>query len=290
AAAADEAQAAVLVVAQRPAGRRPPVLTRPDRALVRAVHARLGEAGIALADVLVVTPGRFRSLLCVDQDCCPTEGRPLGDLRTTVTGTTLLLRGRTLVEREGDLVADVRPRPWPLDVAVGAPLPPTAALERWRRLLAARTTSPAPLPDPPPEEVAWLAPALADVGFRDAVLVDFLTGAADIADEAAAGRLRGPAPVQEAETRPPDREVLEAGRALLAAVARGAPAGWRAEALALLAWQSWWLGSGARARLLAALALADRPGHRLALLVDELLLRGVRPAWIRGVPSGPDMT
>ena len=57
----------------------------------------------------------------------------------------------------------------------------------------------------------------------------------------------------------PDPEVFEAARALLAQVARGAPPGSRAEALAVLGWMAWWQGSGARGRLLIGLALADDP-------------------------------
>jgi hypothetical protein len=44
---------------------------------------------------------------------------------------------------------------------------------------------------------------------------------------------------------------------------------------------SWWQGVGARSRLLAADALRDRPGHRLAGLVDTLLLHGIPPGWVR---------
>ena len=82
--------------------------------------------------------------------------------------------------------------------------------------------------------------------------------------------------------RPPDRRAFEAARELVAAVARGAPAGERAEALAVLAWMAWWQGSGARGRLLVGLALADRPGHRLAAIVDRLLAYGVPPSWVDG--------
>jgi hypothetical protein len=284
----DGADAAVLVVVPPVRARRPPVLVRAERALVRAAHAGLRRSGVAVADVLVVAGDRFRSVLCVDPGCCPPGGRPLGDLRATATGTALVLEGRALAASEADLAADVQPRPWPVDTPFGDPLSPPAALERWRALVARRSAG-APQPDPQPAEVAWLVPALADLRFRDAALVSLLPGAAEVADELAAGTVRGAAPLGGAESVPPDRGVLEAGRALLAAVARGAPAGSRAEALALLAWASWWQGSGARARLLAAMALVEQPGHRLALLVDEMLLRGVRPPWIRGVPARPEV-
>jgi hypothetical protein len=65
----------------------------------------------------------------------------------------------------------------------------------------------------------------------------------------------------------------------LAHVARTAPPGRRAQALAVLSWMAWWSGAGARARLLAGRALDDEPGHRMALMLDQLLLRGVPPGW-----------
>jgi hypothetical protein len=50
--------------------------------------------------------------------------------------------------------------------------------------------------------------------------------------------------------------------------------------LAALAWAAWWLGEAARARLLCELALQDRPGHRLAALVDQLLSHALPPPWL----------
>ena len=285
----DGADGVVVVIAPGPRSRRPPVLVRAERALVRAAHGGLVHAGIGLADVLVVVGERFRSVLCADPRCCPPEGVPLGDLRTTATGAAQVLQGRALAAGEAELAADVRPEPWPPGTSAGPPLSPAAALERWRAMVTGRLTCEVPPSDPAPADVAWLVPALADLGFRDAALVALMPGAVDLPDELVAGRGRDTADWTRAEGTPPDRSLLEAGRALLAAVARGAPPGSRAEALALLAWASWWQGVGARARLLAALALEDRPGHRLALIVDELLIRGVRPGWIRGVPSGREV-
>jgi hypothetical protein len=46
-----------------------------------------------------------------------------------------------------------------------------------------------------------------------------------------------------------------------------------------MAWLSWWSGGGARTRLLAERALADRDDQRLASLVLELLSRAIPPPW-----------
>jgi hypothetical protein len=55
----------------------------------------------------------------------------------------------------------------------------------------------------------------------------------------------------------------------------------RGEALAVLAWMSWWRSDGgARARLLVDLALADQPDHRLAGLLAVVLAEGLPPPWV----------
>ncbi len=297
AAQAEGADAALLVVVQPARSRRPAVLVRAERALVRAAQAELGRAGVAVADVLVVAGDRYRSVLCDEIACCPLPGSPLGDLRTTVTGAAMVCDGETLAADEADLAADVSPRPWPPNSVPDQGMTPPAALERWRAAVARRmhgelsgevsgVVPDGPPADPRPADVAWLVPALADLRLRDAVWATLLQGADDLADDLVAGRDVGRAALDRAEARGPDRQVLEASRALLAAVARGAAPGARADALALLAWMGWWQGRAARARLLAALALADQPGHRLAVIVDQLLLHGVRPAWVTGVSRG----
>src|SRR5919107_971712 len=68
----------------------------------------------------------------------------------------------------------------------------------------------------------------------------------------------------------PGREVerrVDRARAVLAGAARAAAPGERAAPLAILAWLAWYLGRGARTRLLLERALVDEPGHRLALML-----------------------
>ncbi|HVN12834.1 MAG TPA: DUF4192 domain-containing protein [Kineosporiaceae bacterium] len=276
----------VLLVVLDPSSHAPPTLERPGAALVTAIRARLRAARVAVLDAVVVAGGRYRSLMCVDPACCPPQGHPLGDLRTTAAAAGMIMRGRSLAEDEAGLVADVAPAPWPASVVIPAQTrSPVADLERWRGMVAALAGAPDGPREPDPADVAWLVPALEDTRLRDAALVSLLPRGARMADAIARGTVTGVPDLHESEEHPPAAEVFEAARVLLATVARGAPAGRRAEALALLAWMSWWQGVGARSRLLAALALHDRPGHRLAGLVDTLLLRGVPPSWVR---PGPD--
>lgn len=261
--------------------------------LVRDLRAGLRRATIDVLDVVLVDGGRFRSLLCSDPSCCPPEGTELGDVMATRTAAEMVLLGRRVLDDEAQLVADVTPDPWAPDV-----LPPESPespeqgdadvdglLTRWQELVAERLADPRP-GDPSPDQVAWLVPAMEDRNLRDALLVSLLPGGVRIARRFARGGVLVP-DLGAAEARRPDPELLAAGRALLAAVARGAPAGRRAEALALLAWMGWWQNDSVRARLLAAMALRDHPGHRLAGLVDTLLLHGVPPAWLVAAGSAP---
>ncbi len=301
-------RSAVLLVVRGPAEGAAPPFGRPEAALVRIVRQGLRAAGVAVAGVALVGVagpeghGWLRSLDCTDPSRCPPGGEPLGDLGSTRTAARMVLEGRVLAADEADLVADVRPCPWPESVLRAEPPaePPVLGLERWRALHRSRTAPArrsrptgegAPTADPAPAEVAWLVPALRDARLRDAILVSLLPGAAgsafrtdadDPAAELAAGRVEAMPDLRDFTDRPPDRRGFEAARELLAAVARGAPAGERAEALAVLAWMAWWQGSGARGRLLVGLALADRPGHRLAAIVDRLLAYGVPPSWVDG--------
>ncbi|HEX2806452.1 MAG TPA: DUF4192 family protein, partial [Kineosporiaceae bacterium] len=153
----------------------------------------------------------------------------------------------------------------------------SAALRRWRALLEA--SAPAGARAEAPAQLGWLIEALQDRWLRDAVLLTLVPGSGTAPEELLAG---GDDSVLDGLLdQAPDQELLERGRMLLSAVARAAPPGARVDALALLAWMSWWAGDGARARLLAARALTDQPTHRLARLVDSLLRVGVAPAWVQ---------
>jgi len=292
-------RAVVLLVVQDPAGVARPEFGRAEAALVRSVRQALRTAGVRVAGVALVGSGWVRSLDCTDPLCCPPGGAPLGDLAATGTAAGMVLRGRVLAADEAGLVADVEPEPWHGSVLLAEP-PAAAAplgLARWRALLEARIAAPRPGRDPLPSEVAWLVAGLRDMRLRDAVLVSLLPapkGAAftrhpqDPAAALAAGRGEAMPDITALTQRRPDPEVFDAARALLAQVARGAPPGSRAEALAVLGWMAWWQGSGARGRLLVGLALADDPAHRLAGIVDQLLAYAVPPSWV--LPLRPGIT
>jgi len=294
----------MLIVSDRPerrAGTRPsPPAYRP---LVRDVRRRLEAAGCHVLDVLAVGAAGWRSYLCHDPACCPPAGHPLADVTDGALAAWMIAQGHVLAPDEQALLADVEPVARG-PAAPGGPPParPTAeqAMARWRALLARDPV--APPADPPPADpasgeagatpsrdtppgldVRWLAAALQDRWFRDAVLLTLVPGAGTAPEEALAGvdsdALEG------LFDAPPDAELLARGTALLATVARTAGPGERADALALMAWAAWWSGEGVRGRLLAARAMADQPSHTLAALVDQLLYVGVPPGWAARVPG-----
>jgi hypothetical protein len=295
----------VLVVsdAQEPPGADGTVL--PHRRLVRDLRRQVLGQGWSLQDVIGVGASRWRSYSCSDPSCCPAAGRPLEEVLASRVATFQIGDGRVLAADEAGLVADVAPRPSTADTAgtagsrsPAAPLvdtsvdpevdssvgasPPggldaAAALRRWRALL--ETVPPAAGRAEAPAQLGWLIEALQDRWLRDAVLLTLVPGSGTAPEELLAG---GDDSVLDGLLdQAPDTELLERGRVLLSAVARAAPPGSRVDALALLAWMSWWAGDGARARLLAGRALADQPAHRLARLVDSLLRVGVAPEWVQ---------
>ena len=288
----NEVEAALVLVVLDPVPSGRPLTPHRMRRLVRDLRSVLRRAGVSVLDVVLVDAGRHRSLLCEDAACCPPEGQELGDVSATRTAAAMVLRGRALVEDESALVADVAPDPWPAELLRSqAPHDDGDGddlLARWQALVAARMAEDGAVADPTPDQVAWLVPAMRDRNLRDALLVSLLPGGVRLARRFARGQILGVPDLGAAEARRPDPALFAAGRALLAAVARGAPAGSRAEALALLAWMGWWQNDGVRARLLAAMALREHPGHRLAGLVDTLLLHGVPPAWLVAAGSAPE--
>jgi hypothetical protein len=285
----NQVEAALVLVVLDPVPSARTMAPDPLKRFVRDLRSALRRARVSVLDVVLVDAGRYRSLLCDDATCCPSEGQELGDVAATRTAAAMVLSGRVLVEDESALVADVVPDPWPPEaLPVDEPgADPDELLARWQALVAARVADAGRAGDPSPAEVAWLVPAMQDRNLRDALLVSLLPGGVRIARRFARGQVLGVPDLGAAEARRPDLALFEAGRALLAAVARGAPAGRRAEALALLGWMSWWQNDAVRARLLAAMAVRDHPGHRLAGLVDTLLLHGVPPAWLVAAGSAP---
>ena len=251
------------------------------RSLARSIRASGRRCGLVVPDVIGVDESRYRSYFCAGEQCCPPAGRSLDEALHSRAAAALVVEGLRLGDAEGDLVADVTPVE---DCDLTAELLTSrerpdgdAALDLWARLQDEPDADPPDLAD-----LADLCNGLDDVLVRDAVLAATAgpTGpdGLDLARLVLSGQA-GQAFARVDGCRP-QADVVERACAVLAAVARQAPPGRRAEALAVMAWLAWWQGLGARGRLLADLALADVPEHRLAALVGRILAHLIPPAWV----------
>jgi len=265
----------------------------PHSRFARRITEGFEREGFEVLDVVQVGPAHYASYLCVDETCCPATGHPIEAVGGSAVAAGMVLRGRTCVAAEDDLVADVRPAP---STEVSGPVAVrgvtvsrqmrTRWLQSWLSQTRRRDEGDGPSAGTVVDGADWLLTALEDHTTRDAILVTIAQPGprgARTARALLAGRFEGLAEALAGQV--PDRAVAERARILLAAVARQAPVGRRAEALAALAWAAWWLGEAARSRLLCELALQDRPGHRLAALVDQLLRHAVPPPWL-ALPDG----
>lgn len=73
----------------------------------RQLDRALAKVGVTLADVLVVADGRYRSLLCTDQSCCPEEGRPVPS--SSALSAAAVVQGRTIGASRADLAREFAP-------------------------------------------------------------------------------------------------------------------------------------------------------------------------------------
>ncbi|MEH1164959.1 DUF4192 domain-containing protein [Micromonospora sp. CPCC 205539] len=246
----------------------------PDRVTptVDAVRAALAGAGLDVLDALRVTDGRWWSYLCAETDCCPPEGRPYDPTASTVTASAVFA-GQVALPDRAALVAKVSPVEGPARAALSAATDraerrltelideaPASDLLGGRTLRAAgvaaireaqrRQRRDERLDD---DEVAWLGLLLTHLPVRDH------------AWERTDGR---------------DRDI-----ALWTDVLRRVEPELTAAPGALLAFAAWRAGQGALAAVALERVLDQHPDYSLALLLDDLLRRGVPPSDLDGWPS-----
>lgn len=234
--------------------------TIPHGDTIHSLGQLADRAGLRLVDALLVARRRWRSYLCDDEQCCPSNGTPLaGD--ASVAAATATYAGLVARPDRSDVTALLDPFPTeqretlePLiahyeNLAAAATL--DGHLQRYQRSLkralfaAARDGDRALFPGQsgsvPDEDVCRFAVALVETPIRDAVWLAT------------------------------ERRQLD-GRALWREIARRAPQPYDAAPLFLYGWVCWRDGNGVLAALAAQRALASDPGYRAA----ELLLGAVR--------------
>ncbi|MFG3422241.1 DUF4192 domain-containing protein [Micromonospora sp. NPDC049460] len=239
---------------------------------VDAVRAALAVAGLPVLDALRVTEGRYWSYVCTEPECCPPEGTRF-DAGASEVSAAAVFAGQVALPDRAALVAQVAPVDGPGRVAMRR-----AAVRAERRLAALLDkTPPAELRDGRAvraagvaavrgalrrhrrgqrlgdDEVAWLSLLLTHVTVRDH------------AWERTDGR---------------DEDI-----ALWTDVLRRAEPELIAAPAALLAFAAWRAGQGALAAVALERGLAEHPDHSLALLLDDLLRRGVPPSALDGWPA-----
>ena len=234
----------------------------------RQVADVLAAAGQPVLDRLRTNRGRFWSATCTDTDCCPPEGRPLGD-RTRVAAEATVAG---LVARPGrdDLARQVAPVTGPERVAMErathraevrvqalldtAPTP-AAAAERMltEGLAAVRDAASRYATDPvtrlTDDEVAWLGVVLAATQIRDEA---WLLAERD----------------------------LPGHRALWTDVMRRVADDYLPAPASLTGFVCWQQGDAAVGMMALGRALAVDPSYSMALLLSQALAGGLPPsAW-----------
>jgi Domain of unknown function (DUF4192) len=249
--------------------------------LVGHVSAALGRAGVAVADSLHVSGGSWRSYLCNDPECCPSEGRPLptpgtmSDLAVAAADAGLValpdrnaLQAR-LAPAEGSARASMERALAAAEAAFvqaaasdGIPVWRAAMQSRIERALTCtlavdRGPGPSALTHSGPpaltdEEAAEILVALSDTAVRDTWWLK--------AEDSGSG----------------DCLALWSGL-----VQRAVPP-YDAAPLFLLAWTAWRHGDGALARMAAERALSSDPDYQAASLLLDAMDLSVDP---RCLPS-----
>jgi hypothetical protein len=269
-------------------------------------HLRQAGEGFGPMTAWVVASTGYLNLDCVD-DCCPSGGRPLGELDGTMAGARMVVAGSVVAGQRSDVaqirlataaerhaVARVCAR-WALRGAQAATAGPVA-LERWRRggVEAWRAEVARAAQDPTwtrGPRLGRIEAGLRDLRVRDAVMAALVPGTGDLPERV----VRGPQTTPEATAglaraldtlyRPggavaPSSQTPVHVRVLEQVVAHGR-ADRQAPACTLLALLAWWSGDGARADQLVRRALQANPDYRLAELVAEGVNHGVVPGWAR---------
>ena len=213
-----------------------------------SLSAVLRERDCLVLDMIAVLGGRWRSVMCADRECCPSEGWPIETLDEDFMRVRLGIR--EIASDRSDLVDEI-------ESSLEGSIPPLliealGRLDEHDRDEAIERTTAYLLADAPDTERSAIALRdLADVRVRDTVLWDVVHEHPD------------------AWSRVAER---------LADVVRAAPAGHVAPAATVLAVVRWQMGDGARARIALDRARGDNPGYGLAVLVEGMLDHG-QPPW-----------
>jgi Domain of unknown function (DUF4192) len=251
------------------------------------LSVELASQHIEIADRIVVCNGRWRSLDCDNEDCCPSEGSPV-PAPSDVPRAVVEFVGEGIAphpDREA-LASQLEPGPEAVGRvrrsakkamarAVESHSTPRAELfAAWPRILApdAKTIS--------PEDAVKAAMSLLDIEIRDGLVAWLSPGTLNINElsaevqELICGLERGwgDDPYQPAAL------VAQNGvQDRLIHLCAMLPDRLAAPALSVLASFAWWRGDGALARVSLDRALRCEPNYRLARLLEHMVDLAIRP-------------
>lgn len=234
--------------------------------LVAAIRAAVRPRRIQLTDILWVRAGRWRSLLCRDESCCPVEGTPVDPAAASELAAVSVVLGDVVHASREDLEVSLRP-------VAGAERTELDRTFEWvsRQLLGELAAR------------GWEAVAEDSILLLAEAVADRVEGA-DSLGTAVVARLA----LGLADVRVRDRaltwaegELAEAAESLWVELVRRASAPYGAAPATLLAAHAYLRGNGAYARMALDRALASDPNYSLAALLSDGLARGVPPRALR---------
>ena len=266
--------ARAIVVLYPPSGGPSHVSVQP---LAEAMTEQLARARIDVCEALCVCDGRWWSLRCTDDACCPPEGTPVSHGGTSAYAAAMTLNGRVVLASRQELVRTLDP------VAGVARAAMAYALPRARAQLTERVTAGFGL------EVAAESLELFRVAVRGRLSVDPAAGhdTTRSADDTA----RLIVGLDHVRARDEvltwfDDEWGDATRGLLVELVRHAVPPHEVPPLTVLAWIAYLQGDGAFAGIALDRALAANPAYGLAQLLDQVLLGPLNPEVFRSALRG----
>jgi hypothetical protein len=237
--------------------------------LADALTRHLARLHIEIKEMLCVSDGRWWSLLCANEACCPSAGTPISPDRTSVCVAELTMRGAVALESREALERTLDPVGGFVNLAMSRALPKARAdaavdllkrgqvaeiemLEVYRAAVDARRAPDGVVAVPLEiDQAARMIAALDDKIVRDEILCWF-------------GGDKG-----------------EALRALLVDLVRHAVPPHHVAPLTTLAWVSYLRGDGGFAGIALDRALAADRGYYLAQILDQVLRKPVDPEVFR---------
>lgn len=220
-------------------------------------------APLPVRDLLHLDEGRWRSLMCADDACCPAVGRVLDDGVQLAVAAEFAAAGHAPLAARADVVASLAPDAATkdrLDGRVARARPPRADREAWRdRTIESFVDAVDQAPDSARDDrtSARAIAGLGDIRVRDTILWEL--------------------------TRR-DGDALGRALALLITALRGCPPADVPGVATTLAVVAWLLGDGARAMIAIERALVADPHYSLAHLVQRSVSSGLPPrAWVEAM-------